>query len=72
MSRYHSFTNTKLLTKSFATDSRPQRRRRRLIANMDRLRRQFAGTGSSGQPTWPENMSRRQRRAIVRDMLPKR
>lgn len=72
MSKYHGLTNTKLLSKSFATDSRPQKRRRKLVENMDRLKRQFAGNTSSGANVWPENMNRRQRRAIVRDMEPKR
>lgn len=72
MSKYHGLNNTKLLTKSFATDSRQQRRKRKLTENMARLKRQFAGNTSSGASVWPENMSRRQRRAIVRDMEPKR
>jgi hypothetical protein len=62
-------TNTKLLTKSFASDSRQQKRHRKRLHDTDLLRRRYAGETAAGQPNWPENMPRRVRRAIIRDMV---
>jgi hypothetical protein len=67
--KYLTFVNTPLLKKSFASDSRQQRRQRRRQHDGDQLKRRFAGVTASGQPNWPENMPRRVRRAIVRDMV---
>jgi hypothetical protein len=67
MSKFRPFNNTPLLSKSFASDSRPQRRRRAIQHAMDNLRRRFAGSGSSGTNTWPENMPKRVRKLISRD-----
>ncbi len=63
--KFTPFTNTELLSQSFASDSRQQRRHRARYQALALLWDKYGRVTNRNRMEWPGDMSRRQRRLIV-------